>query len=68
MLAQTYRVPNWVSRQVRNRLFGTHGMVHLLETVLEAASPLRENPEIMFLMVGDGAERNRLMELRNARG
>jgi glycosyltransferase involved in cell wall biosynthesis len=48
--------------------FGTHGMAHQLETVLEAASLLRENPEIMFLMVGGGAERHRLMALRNARG
>ena len=40
--------------------FGTHGMAHQLETVLEAASLLGKHPEIMFLMVGDGADRNRL--------
>jgi hypothetical protein len=48
--------------------FGTHGMAHQLETVLEAAALLDKHPEIMFLMVGDGAERNRLMGLRHARG
>jgi len=46
--------------------FGTHGMAHKLETVLEAASLLREHPEIVFLLVGDGAERSRLLELRDA--
>lgn len=37
--------------------FGTHGMAHHLETVLEAAHALRENDRIAFLLVGDGAER-----------
>lgn len=40
--------------------FGTHGMAHHLETVLEAANELKGNEEIMFLLVGDGAERARL--------
>ena len=37
--------------------FGTHGMAHHLETVLEAATLLRERKDILFLLVGDGAER-----------
>ena len=41
---------------------GTLGMAHRLETVLEAALHFREQPEIAFLMVGEGAERERLME------
>lgn len=42
---------------------GTHGMAHRLETVLEAADSLREEKEIKFMMVGDGAEKDRLVAL-----
>ena len=51
--------------------FGTHGMAHHLETVLEAADSLKNNDRIVFLLVGDGAERSRLehqlvsMKLKN---
>ncbi|MHB8533834.1 MAG: glycosyltransferase family 4 protein [Sulfuricaulis sp.] len=44
--------------------FGTHGMAHHLETVLYAAQELRDHKEIVFLLVGDGAERNRLLKMR----
>lgn len=41
---------------------GTMGMAHALETVLEAAIRLQAaNPEILFLMIGEGAERERLL-------
>mgnify|MGYP001462729399 CR=1 FL=1 len=40
---------------------GTLGMAHHLETVLEAARLLREKPEISFLLIGDGAGRERLL-------
>jgi glycosyltransferase involved in cell wall biosynthesis len=46
--------------------FGTHGMAHKLETLLEAASLLRDHPNIVFLLIGDGAERRRLLALRDA--
>lgn len=42
---------------------GTHGMAHHLETVLEAAEQLRARRDIAFLLVGDGAERERLVSL-----
>lgn len=45
--------------------FGTHGMAHHLETVLEAAHELREWKDIVFLLVGDGAERSRLVSMRD---
>ncbi len=48
--------------------FGTHGMAHHLETVLEAADRLRDHPAIVFLLVGDGAERKRLVAMREAMG
>ena len=43
--------------------FGTHGMAHHLETVLEAATLLRDRKDILFLPVGDGAERKKLLAL-----
>jgi glycosyltransferase involved in cell wall biosynthesis len=48
--------------------FGTHGMAHHLETVLEAAERLRRETGIVFLLVGDGAERSRLLEQKEAMG
>ena len=44
--------------------FGTHGMAHHLETILEAARELTEWKDIVFLLVGDGAERRRLVTMR----
>lgn len=46
--------------------FGTHGMAHHLETVLEAAHVLRGNDRVVFLFVGDGAERTKLEEQLDA--
>ena len=43
---------------------GTMGMAHGLETIIAAASQLREtNPEIIFLMLGEGAEKERIAAL-----
>ncbi|MGO9018932.1 MAG: glycosyltransferase family 4 protein [Syntrophobacteraceae bacterium] len=47
---------------------GTHGMAHGLETVLLAAEILRPNDRILFLLVGDGAERGNLLNKRNKAG
>ena len=47
---------------------GTHGMAHGLETVLNAAAQLRSHAHIAFLLVGDGAERQRLLGLREQLG
>jgi glycosyltransferase involved in cell wall biosynthesis len=44
---------------------GTHGMAHKLETILEAAKLLADRKDIAFLMVGGGAERARLVALRD---
>ena len=44
--------------------FGTHGMAHALDSVLRAAELLRDDPRIMFLLVGDGAERRRLLTMK----
>lgn len=47
---------------------GTHGMAHALDTVLQAADLLRDNKDIVFLLVGDGAERERLLQQKEAMG
>lgn len=47
---------------------GTHGIAHGLDTVLDAAERLRDDPRIVFLLVGEGAERQRLMRVAEARG
>jgi glycosyltransferase involved in cell wall biosynthesis len=48
---------------------GTIGIAHGLETLLEAASLLQHSsPEVLFLLVGEGADKDRLMtsaEFRN---
>jgi colanic acid biosynthesis glycosyl transferase WcaI len=46
---------------------GTMGMAHGLETVLEVASLLRDTPEIALLLVGDGGNREHLMEMARER-
>jgi len=45
--------------------FGTLGMAHHLETIMEAARLLRHRNDVVFLIVGDGAERDKLQRLRD---
>jgi glycosyltransferase involved in cell wall biosynthesis len=47
---------------------GTHGMAHPLETVLEAASRLQHDRRIAFLLVGEGATREKLLGERDRLG
>ncbi len=48
---------------------GTHGMAHDLGKVLEAAEALRQGePELRFLLVGAGAEREQLVAAARLRG
>ena len=48
--------------------FGTHGMAHGLDVILAAAEQLRDRADIVFLLVGDGAERENLLRAREAAG
>jgi glycosyltransferase involved in cell wall biosynthesis len=48
---------------------GTIGMAHGLETLVEAASRLQHStPEVLFLLVGEGAEKERIISLVRSRG
>jgi glycosyltransferase involved in cell wall biosynthesis len=48
---------------------GTMGMAHGLETLLDAAEQLsRENPSVLLLLVGEGADKERIRAIANSRG
>jgi len=47
---------------------GTMGNAHGLETVLDAAAQLSQNPDVVFLLLGDGAEKERIKTLAQSRG
>jgi colanic acid biosynthesis glycosyl transferase WcaI len=48
---------------------GTMGMAHGLETVIATAARLQvSRPEIVFLMLGEGAEKHRIIALARERG
>ncbi len=46
---------------------GTHGMAHGLDVILDAAELCRQDNDLVFLMVGDGAEKQRLLAEKNSR-
>src|SRR5579862_7491454 len=48
---------------------GTIGNAHGLETLLAAAAPLQtQNPDVLFLVIGEGAEKERIKALAQSRG
>jgi glycosyltransferase involved in cell wall biosynthesis len=48
---------------------GTMGMAHGLETIIDAATSLQKtNPKIAFLMLGEGADKERIVALARDRG
>ena len=47
---------------------GTHGYIHGMETLLDAAGCLTDLRDLVVLLVGDGSEKARLIELARARG
>ena len=46
---------------------GTHGMAHKLDFILHAAKNLKDN-QVHFLLVGDGAEKEKLLQLKEELG
>lgn len=61
----------WQDADLKGRFIvtyaGTHGACQGLEVVLDAATTLATYDDIRFLFVGDGAEKDRLIQLRNER-
>jgi colanic acid biosynthesis glycosyl transferase WcaI len=48
---------------------GTMGMAHGLETLLDAAARLQtQNPAVLFLLIGEGADKERIKALAQSRG
>ncbi len=48
---------------------GTMGMAHGLETLLDAAAILKPAiPDVLFLLIGEGAEKDRIKSLAQSRG
>jgi len=47
---------------------GTHGMAHALDTVLRAAKILEDRKDIVFMLVGDGAERENILKKKTELG
>jgi len=47
---------------------GTHGYVHAVEQILYAAKALTSQPDIHFVLVGDGSEKQRLRRLSSRLG
>ncbi len=68
-----FRSQNHIEKQFLVLYAGAHGMSNDLGIVLQAASLLREQNNILFLLVGDGKEKNSLqaqavsMDLHNVR-
>jgi colanic acid biosynthesis glycosyl transferase WcaI len=47
---------------------GTMGNAHGLETLLDAAAQLQHNTDVLFLLLGEGAEKERIKTLAQSRG
>ncbi len=48
---------------------GTMGMAHGLETLLDAAAAMQtKNPDVLFFLIGEGAEKERIKMLAHSRG
>jgi len=59
--AQARNELGWDDNRFTVIYVGTHGLSHGLTTVLEAAEQLRNNLDIHFMLVGDGAEKTELV-------
>jgi colanic acid biosynthesis glycosyl transferase WcaI len=61
------RVPEWEGKFVC-LYAGTQGYIHAVGTVLGAAERLRSQPDVLFLLVGDGSEKGQLAAEARQRG
>jgi len=59
--ASPFLLDRWKLHEKKVFLYvGTHAYYHGLETLVDAATLLRDNADIAFLLIGDGPERARL--------
>lgn len=47
---------------------GNHGLFHDLETIIEAAAILRNNKDILFLFIGNGGKKEKLIKMVEEKG
>lgn len=47
---------------------GTHGMAHGLDTIFQTAENMKVHQDVVFMLVGDGAERERLLQRKEEVG
>ena len=66
--SQALREEYELSERISVAYIGTLGLAHGLESVIGAAEALASRPEILFLLIGDGAERGRLESMIEERG
>ena len=66
--ADAFRAEHGLTGKFVASYVGTHGMAHGLQAVIAAAERLRNRPDIAFLMVGGGAEREPIKGVRDAKG
>ena len=66
--AEAFRAGHGLEGKFCAVYLGTHGMAHGLDHVLEAAALLQHRDDIRILLIGDGAEKDRLAAQREARG
>ena len=66
--ADAFRAEHGLTGKFVASYVGTHGMAHGLQAVIAAAERLRNRPDIAFLMVGGGAERETIKRVRDAKG
>jgi glycosyltransferase involved in cell wall biosynthesis len=53
---------NWKDKRCLAIYAGLHGVAQGLEQVLDAASRLRDRPDLGFIFIGDGTEKERLVK------
>jgi Glycosyltransferase len=66
--SQTLRLQLGLESKFVVSYVGTMGMAHGLETLLDAASRMQQqNPSVLFLLIGEGAEKERIKTLAQER-
>ncbi len=65
--SESLRAEHGLAERISVAYIGTLGLAHGLETVIDTAAALKDRPEIVFLLIGDGAERARLEALLEPR-